>query len=105
MSVLGYLHYVPVGSARPLRLGSAFDSFAPHAQFALAGSSFHSLFAFGYLHYVPVVSVQPFSLSAFQRFSFTPIFYQPHSGDRAGRTTVFLPHSFRSVLSVNSVGH
>jgi hypothetical protein len=32
---------------------SGFDSFAPHAQFALAGSM--PLFAFGYLHYVPVV--------------------------------------------------
>jgi hypothetical protein len=31
----------------------SFDSFAPHAQFALAGSM--PLFAFGYLHYVPVV--------------------------------------------------
>ena len=43
-----------------------------------------------------------------------PIFYQPHSGDRVGRTTAFCPHFFgtnlfvdslRSVLSVNSVGY
>ncbi len=51
-----------------------------------------------------------------QLFSFLvlpPIFYQPHSGDRAGRSTAFCPHfsvtnlsvdSLRSVLSVNSVG-
>ncbi len=46
----------------------SFDAFAPHDQFALAGSM--PLFAFGYLHYVPVVSDQPFSVSVFQFFSF-----------------------------------
>jgi hypothetical protein len=33
-----------------------------------------------------------------------PIFYQIHPGDPAGRTTVSLSLSIRSVPSVNSVG-
>ena len=41
---------------------SGFDAFAPHAQFALAGSM--PLFAFGYLHYVPVVSARPLRLGS-----------------------------------------